>query len=100
MFNWNLSGSVDFAQIQGDRETQEDRIVHVYHRKNRKEQGHLLVVLDGHGGSEVSGFCSNSILLWLKSYEEKREERELGVSKGRFFKFCFFQRGILNFTFP
>lgn len=56
-----LRGTVSSAQSVGPRETQEDYLVHVPFVNKRNEHGHLLGVMDGHGGEDVAKYCSETI---------------------------------------
>ncbi len=56
-----LRGVVSAAQVQGPRDYQEDHLVHVPFASARNGKGHLLGVLDGHGGGEVARYCSKVV---------------------------------------
>jgi serine/threonine protein phosphatase PrpC len=56
----SLRGIVTTAQEWGPRDRQEDRILHFpFHNKLRR--GHLLAVMDGHGGEEAADHCKKAI---------------------------------------
>lgn len=57
-----LRGVVTSAQAQGPRHYQEDYMVHLPFVSKKNGRGHLLGVMDGHGGGEVAKYCAGAIL--------------------------------------
>lgn len=70
--NETIVSSVTFATRKGPRSYQEDRHYETYvpHRK-----WHLLAVMDGHSGMDVSDFCANNIFRMLPLDEGRPENR-------------------------
>lgn len=56
-----LRGTVSYVQAQGRRTSQEDYLVHVPFTNSRGERGHLIGVMDGHGGTAVAKYCAETI---------------------------------------
>lgn len=67
-----MKGNVTSAVKRGPRPYQEDRHCETYF-SDRKWQ--LLVVMDGHGGAEVSDFCASNIFRMISLDEGKPESR-------------------------
>lgn len=71
-----LRGTVSYAQAQGPRKAQEDYLVHVPFTDRRGNRGHLLGVMDGHGGGETARYCAETIPA-LFNHDTENVEREL-----------------------
>ncbi|OGM98613.1 MAG: hypothetical protein A2915_02150 [Candidatus Yanofskybacteria bacterium RIFCSPLOWO2_01_FULL_41_34] len=67
-----MKGNVTSAVKQGPRPYQEDRYYETY-IPDRKWR--LLVVMDGHGGEGVAGFCAKNIFRMIALNEGKPEHR-------------------------
>ncbi len=69
-----LGGQVSFFSEKGGRPYQEDQLVAVKKEISDQESGWLLAVMDGHRGSEVSGFCVKNLeSLFIQSLAEKKK---------------------------
>lgn len=71
-----LRGTVSYAQAQGPRKAQEDYLVHLPFTNRRGERGHLLGVMDGHGGGKTARYCAETIPA-LFNHDTENVEREL-----------------------
>ncbi len=70
------SALVNFATLQGLRMNQEDRYVAgVIQGKGRS--GHLLAVMDGHGGSYVADFCANNLARFFQLGDPEHPRKAL-----------------------
>lgn len=56
-----LRGKISYAQMQGPRSSQEDFLVHIPFYSQVNRCGHLIGVMDGHGGKEVAKYCEEAI---------------------------------------
>jgi len=73
-----LLGNVSQAQRQGPRDHQEDRVVHFPFTSTLHGNGHLLGVLDGHGGFQTADLCARAI---PKIFNPEAHDLEVELSR-------------------
>ena len=74
-----LRGIVTRAQAQGDRDYQEDYLVHIPFYYEEARRGHLLGVLDGHNGGEVAKYCALQIQKFFDARAPDPRQELLGL---------------------